>query len=40
MIGGHLNGADGLEGTMLGPSLWAGRVAARRILALEGPAQL
>ena len=25
--GGHINGAAGLEGTMLGPSLFSGRVA-------------
>jgi len=27
MAGGHINGSAGLEGTMLGPSLFAGRVA-------------
>lgn len=27
MAGGHINGAAGLEGTMLGPSLFSGRVA-------------
>lgn len=29
MAGGHINGAAGLEGTMLGPSLFSGRVAGR-----------
>ncbi|MEE8442840.1 MAG: FAD-dependent oxidoreductase [Dehalococcoidia bacterium] len=28
MAGGHINGKSGLEGTMLGPSLFSGRVAA------------
>ncbi len=27
MAGGHINGRAGLEGTMLGPSLFSGRVA-------------
>ncbi len=27
MAGGHINGKNGLEGTMLGPSLFSGRVA-------------
>ena len=27
MAGGHINGAAGLEGTMLGPSIFSGRVA-------------
>ena len=27
MAGGHINGAAALEGTMLGPSLFSGRVA-------------
>ncbi|MBT7235510.1 MAG: hypothetical protein HN861_20900, partial [Rhodospirillaceae bacterium] len=27
MAGGHINGGAGLEGTMLGPSLFSGRVA-------------
>jgi predicted oxidoreductase len=27
MAGGHINGNAGLEGTMLGPSLFSGRVA-------------
>ena len=27
MAGGHVNGRAGLEGTMLGPSLFSGRVA-------------
>jgi predicted oxidoreductase len=27
MAGGHINGKHGLEGTMLGPSLFSGRVA-------------
>jgi predicted oxidoreductase len=29
MAGGHINGRAGLEGTMLGPSLYSGRVAGR-----------
>jgi predicted oxidoreductase len=29
MAGGHINGAGALEGTMLGPSLYSGRVAGR-----------
>jgi predicted oxidoreductase len=33
MAGGHINGRAGLEGTMLGPSLFSGRVAARTMLA-------
>jgi predicted oxidoreductase len=32
MAGGHINGRAGLEGTMLGPSLFSGRVAARAML--------
>jgi flavocytochrome c len=32
MAGGHINGRAGLEGTMLGPSLFSGRVAARGML--------
>jgi predicted oxidoreductase len=27
MAGGHINGKAGLEGTMLGPALFSGRVA-------------
>ncbi len=27
MAGGHINGQAGLEGTMLGPSIFSGRVA-------------
>jgi predicted oxidoreductase len=27
MAGGHINGAAGLEGTMLGPAIFSGRVA-------------
>jgi predicted oxidoreductase len=27
MAGGHINGRAGLEGTMLGPSIFSGRVA-------------
>ena len=27
MAGGHINGKAGLEGTMLGPSIFSGRVA-------------
>jgi len=27
MAGGHINGEAGLEGTMLGPSIFSGRVA-------------
>jgi predicted oxidoreductase len=27
MAGGHINGRAGLEGTMLGPSVFSGRVA-------------
>ena len=27
MAGGHINGKNGLEGTMLGPALFSGRVA-------------
>jgi predicted oxidoreductase len=27
MAGGHINGASGLEGTMLGPTIFSGRVA-------------
>jgi predicted oxidoreductase len=34
MAGGHINGRAGLEGTMLGPSLFSGRVAARAMLDL------
>jgi flavocytochrome c len=32
MAGGHINGRAGLEGTMLGPSLFSGRVAARAMV--------
>lgn len=32
MAGGHINGRNGLEGTMLGPSLFSGRVAAKAML--------
>jgi predicted oxidoreductase len=32
MAGGHINGRAGLEGTMLGPSFFSGRVAARTLL--------
>jgi flavocytochrome c len=32
MAGGHINGRAGLEGTMLGPSLYSGRVAARAMV--------
>ena len=32
MAGGHINGRAGLEGTMLGPSLFSGRVAASAML--------
>jgi len=32
MAGGHINGRAGLEGTMLGPSLFSGRVAARAMI--------
>lgn len=32
MAGGHINGRAGLEGTMLGPSLFSGRVAAKAML--------
>jgi predicted oxidoreductase len=32
MAGGHINGHAGLEGTMLGPSLYSGRVAARAMV--------
>lgn len=35
MAGGHINGRAGLEGTMLGPSLFSGRVAARAILGVS-----
>lgn len=41
MAGGHMNGHGALEGTMLGPSLFAGRVAAMAIAsapALSAPA--
>lgn len=31
MAGGHINGASALEGTMLGPSLYSGRVAGRAV---------
>jgi succinate dehydrogenase/fumarate reductase flavoprotein subunit len=31
MAGGHMNGRSGLEGTMIGPSLFAGRIAARAV---------
>jgi predicted oxidoreductase len=34
MAGGRINGSSALEGTMLGPSLFAGRVAAREAAAL------
>jgi predicted oxidoreductase len=27
MAGGHINGCAGLEGTMLGPAIFSGRVA-------------
>ncbi len=37
IAGGHINGRSGLEGTMLGPSLFSGRVAARTILAGARP---
>jgi flavocytochrome c len=37
MAGGHINGRAGLEGTMLGPSLFSGRVAAK---AMVGAARL
>ena len=36
MAGGHINGRAGLEGTMLGPSLFSGRIAARTMLAATG----
>jgi succinate dehydrogenase/fumarate reductase flavoprotein subunit len=32
MAGGHINGHAGLEGTMLGPSLFSGRVAAHAMV--------
>jgi flavocytochrome c len=32
MAGGHINGRAGLEGTMLGPSLYSGRVAGRAMV--------
>ena len=35
MAGGHINGRAGLEGTMLGPSLFSGRVATRGILGIS-----
>lgn len=31
MAGGHINGRGGLEGTMLGPSLFSGRVGRRAV---------
>lgn len=34
MAGGHINGHGVLEGTMIGPSLFAGRVAARSVAAV------
>jgi predicted oxidoreductase len=41
MAGGHINGRAGLEGTMLGPSLFSGRVAAKAMLgAARLPASL
>lgn len=37
MAGGHINGRAGLEGTMLGPSLFSGRVAGRAAAAAIPP---
>jgi succinate dehydrogenase/fumarate reductase flavoprotein subunit len=38
MAGGHLNGTAALEGTMIGPSLLAGRIASQAIVsAVRGP---
>jgi flavocytochrome c len=37
MAGGHINGRAGLEGTMLGPSLFSGRVAAKAITGSPNP---
>jgi predicted oxidoreductase len=36
MAGGHINGRAGLEGTMLGPSLFSGRVAGAWAAAASG----
>ena len=36
MAGGHINGRAGLEGTMLGPALFSGRVAGARAAAAGG----
>jgi predicted oxidoreductase len=33
MAGGHINGRAALEGTMLGPSIFSGRVAGRAVAA-------
>jgi predicted oxidoreductase len=32
MAGGHINGRAGLEGTMIGPSLYSGRVVGRAMV--------
>jgi predicted oxidoreductase len=37
MAGGHINGRAGLEGTMLGPSLYSGRVAGRAMVGASLP---
>ena len=37
MGGGHMNGLAGLEGTMFGPSLFSGRIAARAIARARSP---
>lgn len=42
MAGGHINGRAGLEGTMIGPSLYSGRVAGRAMVgaAVDGSRSL
>jgi flavocytochrome c len=37
MAGGHINGRAGLEGTMIGPSLYSGRVAGRAMVNARSP---